>query len=88
MASGLPVIATQEGGLADFLFDEKRNPDKPITGWAVDKNSPEAIADAVRAIMNNPEKMRAITATAKAMVMEKYDWDHIAALQRQSFILS
>ena len=23
MAAGLPVIATQEGGIADFLFDEK-----------------------------------------------------------------
>src|SRR3989344_2385799 len=36
MAAGLPVIATQEGGIAEFLFDEKRNPDKPITGFAVD----------------------------------------------------
>jgi glycosyltransferase involved in cell wall biosynthesis len=78
MAAGLPVIATQEGGIADFLFDEKRNPDKPITGWAVDRDSPEQIAQAVQAIMSNPEKVRRVVATAKAMVEETYDWDKVA----------
>ncbi|MEK7126136.1 MAG: glycosyltransferase, partial [Patescibacteria group bacterium] len=34
MVSGLPIIATQEGGIADFIFDAKRNPDKEATGWA------------------------------------------------------
>jgi phosphatidylinositol alpha-1,6-mannosyltransferase len=78
MAAGLPVIATQEGGISDFLFDEKRNPDKPITGWAVDKDSPEQIAEAVTNIMSHPEKVRAVVATAKAMVTEKYDWNLVA----------
>jgi glycosyltransferase involved in cell wall biosynthesis len=78
MAAGLPVIATQEGGIADFLFDEKRNPGVPITGWAVDKDSPEQIAAAVADIMNRPEKVRAVVATAKEMVIEKYDWNLIA----------
>ncbi len=77
-AAGLPVIATQEGGIADFLFDEKRNPGMPITGWAVDKDSPEQIAQAVTEIMERPEKVRAVVATAKAMVGAKYDWNIIA----------
>jgi glycosyltransferase involved in cell wall biosynthesis len=78
MAAGLPVIATQEGGIADFLFDEKRNPDKPTTGWAVDKNAPEQIAAAVKDIIARPEKVKEVVATAKKMVMEKYDWNLIA----------
>lgn len=78
MAAGLPVIATQEGGISDFLFDEKRNPEKPITGWAVDTDSPEQIADAVKDIISRPEKVRAVVSTAKAMVLEKYDWDVVA----------
>ncbi len=78
MAAGLPVIATQEGGIADFLFDEKRNPGVPITGWAVDKNSSEQIAQAVLEIMSRAEKVRAVVATAREMVFEKYDWDLIA----------
>jgi len=86
MAAELPVIATQEGGIADFLFDEKRNPDKPITGFAVDKDNPEQIAKAVEEIMNQREKVRAVVATAKAMVIEKYDWDIIAKDMREKVL--
>ena len=83
MAAGLPVIATQEGGIADFLFDEKRNPDMPITGWAVDKDSPKQIAAAIESIMANPEKVRAVVRTAKEMVIEKYDWDVVSQEMRE-----
>jgi glycosyltransferase involved in cell wall biosynthesis len=78
MASPLPVIATQVGGIADFLFDAKRNPDTPTTGWAVDPDRPEQIAEAVQDIIAHPEKVRQVTNTARAMVVEKYDWDVIA----------
>jgi glycosyltransferase involved in cell wall biosynthesis len=78
MAAGVPVIATQEGGIADFLFDEKRNPGIPTTGWAVDKDAPEQIAAAVLDIMGRPEKVRDVVERARRMVSEKYDWDIIA----------
>ena len=83
MAAGIPVIATQEGGIADFLFDEKKNPNTPATGWAVDKNSPKQIAEAVVSIMSHPEKTRAVVNTARAMVEEKYDWTLIARDMRE-----
>lgn len=82
MAAGLPVIATQEGGIADFLFDEKRNPDKETTGWAVDKDSPEQIAAAVKDIMENPEKVEQVTRTARELAFAKYDWSLIASDMR------
>lgn len=86
MAAGVPVIATQVGGIADFLFDEKRNPDVPVTGWAVDPDAPEQIASAVRDIMQRPQKVRAVVATARVMVQEKYDWERIAsAMAEQVF---
>jgi glycosyltransferase involved in cell wall biosynthesis len=78
MAAELPVIATQAGGIADFLFDEKRNPNKSTTGWAVDADSPDQIADAVRDIISRPEKVQAVKEEAKTMVLEKYDWDLIS----------
>lgn len=77
-AAGLPVIATQEGGIADFLFDEKRNPGKSTTGWAVDVDAPEQIARAVQDIVAHPEKVQKVTETAFALAKEKYDWATIA----------
>ncbi len=85
MAAGLPVIATQEGGIADFLYDAKRNPSKETTGWAVDKDSPEQIAAAVEDILAHPEQVARVTATAKSMAIEKYDWDLIAAQMKTVF---
>jgi glycosyltransferase involved in cell wall biosynthesis len=82
MAAGLPVIATQEGGISDFLFDEKRDPDKPTTGWAVDKDSPEQIAVAIRDIIQRPEKVREVVVTAKQMVEETYDWDKVSTIMK------
>ena len=78
MAAELPVIATQEGGIADFLFDEKRNPDKETTGWAVDKDSPYQIAEAIMDIIDRPEKVTEVLKTAKELAQEKYDWNLIA----------
>ncbi|OGG51668.1 hypothetical protein A3C18_01400 [Candidatus Kaiserbacteria bacterium RIFCSPHIGHO2_02_FULL_54_11b] len=87
MAAGLPIVATQEGGIADLLFDEKRNPDKPITGWAVDVDSPEQVAEAVKDIMEHPEKVRAVVSTARALAAEKYDWDIVARDMREKVFL-
>lgn len=79
MAAELPVIATQEGGIADFLFDETKNPDKETTGWAVQADSPEEIKLAVEDIMSRPEKVVGVVKNAKQMAIEKYDWDLIAS---------
>jgi glycosyltransferase involved in cell wall biosynthesis len=78
MACRLPVIATQEGGIADFLFDAKRDPEMGTTGWAVDKDSPEQIAQAVLEILAHPEIVKEVTARARTMVEQEYDWDIIA----------
>lgn len=78
MAAELPVIATQEGGIADFLFDEVRNPERGTTGWAVDVDSPEQIKNAVEDIMTRPDKVQEVLVRAKTMAIEKYDWDLIS----------
>lgn len=85
MAAGLPVIGTQEGGIADFLFDAKRNPEKETTGWAVDKDTPEQIADAVRDIRSDKEKTKQVTEAARRMVIKNYDWDLIAQHMKELF---
>ncbi|KKS83349.1 MAG: Glycosyl transferase group 1 [Parcubacteria group bacterium GW2011_GWA2_43_11] len=78
MAAKLPVIATQEGGLADFIFDAKRNPGIPTTGWAVDKDNPQQIVEAVQEILACPEQTQKVVATAYTMVSQKFRWESIA----------
>ncbi len=78
-AAGIPVIATQEGGIADFLFDWKRNPDHPPTGFAVDVDSPESIDQAVRIIYGNPRTVKVVVDNAKVLVSQKYEWNLIAS---------
>ena len=85
MAAGLPVIATQEGGIADFLFDETLDPEKETTGWAVRKDTPEDIVKAVEDILARPEKVTKVRKTALAMVRERYNWEHVAAAMRGLF---
>ena len=77
-AAEIPVIATQEGGIADFLFDPERNPEKPATGRAVDARDPEGIARAARLFIDNKEETNTIVKNAKELAFSKYDWDAIA----------
>ncbi len=79
MAAGVPVIATQVGGIRDFLADPKRDPEKTPTGFAVDPNSPEQIARTIEHILAHSAHTKTITENARTLVRTKYDWDHIAA---------
>lgn len=75
MASRLPVIATQEGGLKEFVSDK--------TAWVVTKDSPEQIAEAVKDILSNPQKVADITERAHQMVSQEYNWDLVAQKMRE-----
>ncbi len=85
MAAGLPVIATQEGGIVDFLFDAKRNPEKEPTGWAVDADAPAQIAEAVQNILADSGNVMQVVRTARRMALEQYSWDSIAERMRELF---
>ncbi len=86
MAAEVPVIATQQGGIADFLFDEKRNLDTPPTGWAVDMNAPEQIVEAVTDIISRSDKVAVVTRNAKKLAFEKYDWNLIGKDMKALFM--
>ncbi|OGD67267.1 hypothetical protein A2442_00650 [Candidatus Campbellbacteria bacterium RIFOXYC2_FULL_35_25] len=83
MAARLPVISTREGGIAEFLFDKKHNPDKEPTGWVVDKDNSEQIAEAVKDVLANPGKTKEIVERARDMVFVKFNWDVIAKEMRE-----
>jgi len=85
MAAGLPVIATQEGGIADFLFDAKRNPEQEATGFAVDKNSSEQIARVVENILNDPEGAKKIARKGQELAVMRYGWERITGAMSEVF---
>lgn len=78
MAAGLPVVATQEGGIADFLFDPDRNPDKKPTGLAVNPRDPEGLARQFKRFTEDQTLRARIIKNARELAFEKYDWDLIA----------
>ncbi len=83
MVAGLPVVATQVGGIADFLFDARLNPERHATGWVVRPDSPEDITAAVRNILSNPAEVEKTVAYARQFATTHYDWDTIAAAMRE-----
>jgi glycosyltransferase involved in cell wall biosynthesis len=87
MAAGLPVIATQEGGIRDFLFDAEKNPEQQPTGWAVDVDSPEQIAAAVKTITHSRAMTNKVIARAASMVRDQYEWKTIAERMRNEVFI-
>jgi glycosyltransferase involved in cell wall biosynthesis len=71
MAAGLPTIGTNVGGIPDFLKDGE-------TGYLIEPESPEAVASAVRRVIEQPIEANAIAEGGKRLVNEQYGWDLIA----------
>jgi phosphatidylinositol alpha 1,6-mannosyltransferase len=67
MASGLPVIATPAGGVADHLRDGEN-------GIAYPAGDTRALADAMIALATNPSRARALAHAARATA-EALSWD-------------
>ncbi len=84
MASGLPVIATQEGGISDFLFDPEINKDKEPTGLAVKVRDPKGIARQAARLMGDGDLRLRLIKNGLSLVREKYDWDNISKKMKEN----
>jgi len=85
-AAGIPVVATAVGGIPDFLFDPIQNPDHKPTGIFCKVQDPASIAHAVQQFIDNPQLEAQIVANARALAIEKYDWNIIAPMvEREIF---
>jgi glycosyltransferase involved in cell wall biosynthesis len=70
MAMGLPVVATDVGGTSEAL-------DGGSAGVLVPPRDPQALAAAVAALLDAPERRRALGARGRALVAERYSVEHV-----------
>lgn len=68
MASGVPVVASAIGGIAEIVKDG-------VSGLLVPERDPEAIAAAVQRIIDEPELGGRLAENAKTQVMERHSPD-------------
>ena len=72
MACGTPVVAVREGGLQESVQDG-------TTGFLVEA-TPEAVAAALKQLLDNPERQRRMGQAGIALVQQRWTWQ--AAVER------
>ena len=76
LASRLPLVTSGVGGIADYAVEGE-------TAWLVPADDPASLAEKIKEVIGNPQKARALSQRARAMVEERYDWDKIVRHMRQ-----
>jgi glycosyltransferase involved in cell wall biosynthesis len=70
MASGLPLVSANGGALGEVVGS---------AGVLVPVADPQALADAVNALLGDPARRQALARSARERVLECFQWDHAAA---------
>jgi glycosyltransferase involved in cell wall biosynthesis len=68
MRAGLPVVASDFGCMRDVLRETG-------CGLLVPPEDPAALASAVQALLDDPERAREMGRRGRAAVLAKYNWD-------------
>jgi L-malate glycosyltransferase len=68
MASGVPTVASNVGGIPEVLTDGE-------TGLLVPTGSPRALADALIMLLQDPIRRQSMGRAARVRMTERYTWD-------------
>ncbi len=71
MATGVPVVASQVGGLAEVIDHDK-------TGIFVYPRSPESLAWGIDKVLSDPDHAKMLTKNAKEKLHKAYSWEAVA----------
>jgi glycosyltransferase involved in cell wall biosynthesis len=72
LASGVPVVATNVGGIPDLIRDG-------VNGHLVPPRNPEAVARAALSILRDPNRRASMAVEARASVVPEYEVDTLVA---------
>ena len=78
MASGLPSVVTAVGGVPDTLADG-------VEGIVVPPSNPQALADGLQQLLDNPELRRTMGQAARERVLREFSIQSLAATCRQVY---
>ena len=70
-ASGIPSVAGDSGGVRSAVRDGE-------TGIVVPPTDADAIADAIRSLLLNPDRRKQMGRAARHAVETHYNWDRVA----------
>jgi glycosyltransferase involved in cell wall biosynthesis len=68
MSCGVPVVATTGGALPEVVGTSGE------TGLLVEPNNPEALVDAIRSLLDDPELRERLGAAGRQRVIERFTW--------------
>ncbi len=71
MAAGLPVVTSRSGTVTETVLDGK-------TGFLVDKNNAEELAEALLVLLNDDDRREAMGRAGRLRAMGFFTWDRIA----------
>lgn len=75
-ASGVPSVAGDSGGVRSAVRDGE-------TGIVVPPTDPDAIADALRSLLSNPDRRKQMGLAARHAVETHYNWERVARDTRE-----
>ena len=78
MGCGLPVVSTQTGCMAEFT--------PPETGILVPERDAVALADAMQTLLDDPARLRTMSAAARAYALERFDAKRNVRLSEQTIL--
>jgi glycogen(starch) synthase len=78
MSSSKPVVCTDAGGNAELVIDG-------LNGYVVPMRDPEALADRINALLDDPGKRESMGRAGRRRAEEEFDWKLIALKTKQVY---